>query len=129
MRSLAFTLSVAIAALGGIGVIAPTTLLSAAEHFLTPTGLWLAAALRLVLGTALLLASGGSRFPRALRVIGVVVLVAAVATPLIGVERARAIVDWETARGPAAMRLPASVALVMGLFLAYATARRPHPRG
>lgn len=122
MRVVAFTLGTAIAFLGGLGAVAPESLLSVAEVFLTPTGLYLAAALRVVLGAALFMAAPGSRFPRMLRVIGVFILIAGLATPLIGVERARAIVEWETARGPMAMRVPAAFALLFGIFLAYATA-------
>jgi len=129
MRIVAFTISTTVAVLGGLGIVAPTALLSVADVFLTSQGLWLAAALRIVLGSALVLAASGSRFPRALRVIGVVIVVAGIATPLIGVERARAIVEWETARGPAAMRIPAAFAFAMGLFLAYATAPRRRPLG
>jgi hypothetical protein len=124
MRTVAFAISAAITILGGLGLVAPSALLSIAEMFLTRQGMWLAAALRVVLGSALLVAAPRSRFPRALRVIGAVIVVAGVATPLIGLERARAIFEWETARGPAAMRIPATFALAMGLFLGYATAPR-----
>jgi asparagine N-glycosylation enzyme membrane subunit Stt3 len=124
MKMIALTLSAAVAVLGGIGVVAPSALLSVAEFFLTRPGLWLAAALRIVLGIALILVAPNSRFPRVLRVIGVLTVVAGIATPLIGLERARAIVEWETARGPTAMRIPAMFALALGSFLAYATARR-----
>ena len=122
MRIVALTLSTAVALLGGLGTVAPQSLLSVAEVFLTPTGLYLAAALRVVLGAALFMAAPGSRLPKTLRIIGVFILIAGLATPLIGVERARAIVEWETARGPTAMRVPAAFALLFGLFLAYATA-------
>jgi hypothetical protein len=127
MRIVAFTLSVAVAVLGGIGIVAPSALLSVAEFFLTRPGLWLAAALRVVLGVTLFLVAPDSRFPRALRVIGVLIVVAGVATPLIGLERARAIVEWETGRGSTAMQIPAMFALALGAFLAYATAPRGAP--
>lgn len=103
MRIVAFTLSAAVAVLGGIGVVAPDALQSVAEFFLTRNGLYLAAALRIVLGTAFFVAAPGSRLPTALRTTGVFIVVAGLATPLMGVERARTIVAWETAHGPTAM--------------------------
>ena len=61
--------------------------------FLTPAGLYAAAGLRLVLGTALFLAAPTSRTPKMLRILGVVIFVAGLATPLIGIDHARVIVE------------------------------------
>ena len=121
MWVVAFTLSIAVAILGAVGIVAPQFLLAIAEILFTPTGLYIAAALRIALGTALFIAAPASRFPRTLRIVGVLIVVAGLATPLIGLERGRAIVEWETARGSMFMRVPATFALVFGLFLAYAT--------
>jgi hypothetical protein len=80
------------------------------------------------IGAALFIAAPASRYPRMLRIIGVFIVVAGLATALAGVERARAIVEWETARGSMFMRVPAAFALIFGLFRAYATAlRREYP--
>jgi hypothetical protein len=125
MALVARTLSIMVAVLGGIGIVAPASLLAFAGLFLSPAGLYAAAAIRLVLGTALVVAAPASRAPKTVRVLGVVIIVAGVVTPLVGVERARAIVEWWTAQGTAFMRAWAGVALAFGLFLAYAVAPRP----
>jgi hypothetical protein len=124
MAYIVLTLSIAIAVLGTVGIFVPTALLAISRPFLTPAGLYAAAAIRLVLGTALFLAAPTSRAPKALRVLGVVVVVAGVVTPLVGVERARAIVAWWTDQGTAFLRLWAGLALALGTFLAYVTVPR-----
>ena len=98
-----------------------------ARPFLTPTGVYVAGGLRLVLGIALLLTASTSGAPRTLRVLGGVVIVAGVVTPLVGVDRARAIVDWWTGQGTALTRLWAAVAVALSLFLGY-TVRQPAHR-
>jgi len=60
--------------------------------------------------------------PRTLRVVGAVVLVAGLATPLFGVERTRAILDWEATHGPALIRVVAGLVLAIGGFIAFAVA-------
>ncbi len=47
------------------------------------------------------------------------IVVAGVLTPLVGVDRARAIVEWWPAQGSAFLRVWAGVALVFGVFLTY----------
>jgi len=86
------TFCVAMAILGTVGIFVPTALLAVSRPFLTPAGLYAAAAIRLVLGTALFLAAPTSRAPKTLRILGIGIIVAGVITPLLGVERARAIV-------------------------------------
>jgi hypothetical protein len=130
MALVALAFGIAIALLGVVGVAVPTALLTISRPFLTPAGLYAAAGIRLVGGTAFFLAAPTSRAPKTLRILGVVVVVAGLVTPLLGVDRARAIVDWWTAQGIAFMRVWASVALALGVFLAYATfPRRAHVRG
>ena len=126
----ALTLSIVITVVGAVGSVVPTFLLAISRPFLTPAGLYAAAALRLVLGTALFMAAPTSRAPKALRILGVIIIVAGLVTPLIGVERARTIVEWWAAHGSAFMRAWAGVALAFGLFLVYVTAPRAlRPRG
>lgn len=116
------TFSIAIVLLGSVGIVVPTVLLDVGRPFLTPVGLYVAAGLRLVFGTALFLAAPTSRAPKTLCILGVVVIVAGVITQLLGVDRARAIVEWWAAQRTVLMRVWAGAALVLGLFLAYAKA-------
>ena len=68
--------------------------------------------------------STGCRIPETSRILGAVIIVGGLGTPLIGVERARVFVAWWATQGAAFLRVWASVALVFGLFLAYAMAPR-----
>lgn len=118
-------LGIVIAVVGAIGIVTPTSLVTIAGVFVTPMGLYAAAALRVALGTALVVAAPTSRAPTTLRVLGVIIIIGGLVTPLIGVERARIFLAWWATQGTMGMRLWASIALVFGLFVAYA-ARRPY---
>jgi hypothetical protein len=119
MAWVAMVLCLVVAALGAVGVVSPGALLRIAHYFQTSLGLYAAAALRIVLGGALWFAAPGSRAPRLIRAIGLLVLVAGLVTPLFGVERFHGILDWWSARGPAFMRAWAAVVLAFGCTLAY----------
>lgn len=120
MALVAFVLSLFVAVLGAIGVVSPTRLLAVVRRFETSAGLYAAAGLRLVLGVALFLAAPTSRAPEAVRILGVLIFVSGLITPLFGLARFRRLLDWWSARGPAFMRAWAGLALIFGLWLAYA---------
>jgi hypothetical protein len=125
MRLLAVLIGLIIAALGVLGMAAPTVLLDTTEFALTQVGLYVAAALRVGFGIVLIAAAPVSRLPRTVRILGVLFVVAGVITAFVGVERTRAIVDWWTVQGPISMRAWAAIAVVLGVFIIYAfTARR-----
>jgi membrane-bound ClpP family serine protease len=92
---------------------------SFADSVVTPTGLYVIAAIRIVLGVVLVLAAAHSRLPRVLRLIGIVIIIAGALTPVFGVERSRAVLAWEASFGPMAMRLIGVVIVAMGGFLLY----------
>lgn len=122
MAFVAFALSLLIAVFGGLGLISPDRLVGVVRRFQTPTGLYVAAAIRVVLGVALFLAAPTSRAPELLHVLGVVIFVAGLVTPLFGVDRFRRLLDWWSALGPGFLRFWGASALVLGLLLAYAVA-------
>jgi hypothetical protein len=123
MALLVLVLGLVVAALGVLGIVAPTRLLGIAQRFATPTGLYAATAIRLFVGAAILLAAPSSRAPGALRLLGIAIVAAGLATPLIGLERSRAFVRWWSARGPMLQRAWGALALVFGLSLCLAVAR------
>jgi uncharacterized membrane protein len=97
-------LAIAIAALGILGMAAPDRLLVTVRRFMTSRGLAFAAGIWLVLGAALWLAAPESRAPDLLRVLGVITVIAGIATPFVGVERARRLFDWWAERSPWTVR-------------------------
>jgi len=124
MAEVALVISLCIAALGGLGVASPDALLRVVGVFATPIGLYAAAAIRLVFGAALFFAAPTSRAPRTLRIVGVVVFVAGLLTPFIGLERLSELLDWWSGWGPGFLRAWGAVALAMGLLLAHAVFTR-----
>jgi len=52
------------------------------------------------------------------------IIFAGLATPLVGVHRARGIVAWWTAQGTPLIRVWAGVALALGVFLTYTVGLR-----
>ena len=119
MKQIALVLSLFLVILGAIGIIRPEPFLGVAR-FQTPAGLSVAAALRIVLGVALLFVASTSRVPGVIRVLGILILVAGLITPFVGPERVPAIVDWWSSQGPLIVRAWAGFALAFGSFLVWA---------
>jgi hypothetical protein len=117
---IALVLSLLIAAVGALGIASPSRLLGVVRSFQTPAGLYVVAALRVVLGVVLFFAAPVSRAPELIRILGVIVFVAGLVTPLFGLERFRSLLDWWSARGSAFIRAWAAFAFAFGLLLAYA---------
>jgi len=124
MRALAVSVALFVMVVGAAGIVTPDSLLTVGRNILTPTGLYVIAALRVGIGLLLMTVAGSSRAPRTLRVVGAFVIVAGLATPLFGVERSRAILEWEAARGTALVRVGAALMVAIGGFIAYAVAPR-----
>ena len=122
MKSIALLVAFVIMCVGVTGIFMPETLLSVGRYVVTPNGLYAVAALRVGIGLVLMLVARVSRAPRTLRTLGAVVLVAGLATPLFGVDRARAVLDWEATQGTALIRIGAGLAVLGGAFIAFAVA-------
>jgi len=105
---------------GALGVASPSRFLGVMRSFLTPMGLLFAAALRVILGVALLRSAPESRVPELLLVLGVVIIVKGVVTPFLGVERLRRLLDRLSARGALYLRWWAILTMMIGLSLMYA---------
>ena len=124
MRFLAVLVALLVVLIGVVGLVAPDRLLTAAQYVITPVGLVAVAAVRVGMGLVLILVAPTSRAPRTLRAIGAVVLVAGLATPLVGVERARAVADWAAGVGATFLRGIAALLVILGSFIAFAVAGR-----
>jgi len=118
-KLLAMVMAALIAALGVVGVAFPSLLLEFGRSLHTPGALLVAAAIRIIFGAVLVWVASASRMPITLRVIGFLVIVGGILTPVFGVERFEAILNWFSSQGPLFMRAWASVAVMFGLFVAY----------
>jgi hypothetical protein len=110
---------------GAVGLISPETLTMARRlYFATPAGLYAAAAVRVAMGLAVILGAPASRAPMTLRALGAVMCLQALSATLMGPDRARAVLEWETLQGTALLRVGAAVALAAGAFVAFAVSGR-----
>jgi hypothetical protein len=127
LKLLTIVFGVLMTALGIVGMAAPSLLVEFGRSLQTAAALYAIAAARIFFGAVLFFVAPASRMPGTLRVIGAVIVVAGLVTPLFGVERMQAIVVWLSGQNPSLMRATLSVAVVFGLFIIYAVIapRRP----
>ena len=115
---------------GVLGVVSPDRVTTVRrQYFATPVRLYAASAVRVAMGLVVILYAPASRAPKTLRVLGVLMCMQALTATLLGPDRARAVLEWETMQGTALLRVGAAVALVTGCFLAFAVSgHRPKLR-
>jgi len=120
MKYLAWLLAAFVVAAGVAGIVAPDAILRLRALAATQGALLVFAALRVAIGVLLIMAAPRSRAPRTLQTAGAVMLLVGLATPLFGVERTRAVLDWEAAQGPSLIRLGGAIVVVLGGLLTVA---------
>jgi len=108
-----------ITAFGAVGVLAPSTFLNFAKPLLNPIALYVVAAVRIIFGALLLWVAADSRMPKTVRVIGGVIVIAGLVTPLFGVERSAAVLSWWSTQDPLLVRAAAAVLTIFGAFVIY----------
>ena len=102
-----------------ISLVAPDLRLSFERSLITPAGLYVFAVGRIALGLVFVFAAPASRAPRMVRALGFIVIIAGLMTPVFGVTRALAVVDWMASAGPFLMHIDAVVGIALGSFLLY----------
>ena len=121
---LAMALGFVVAAIGLLGVAAPSVLLELGRLLQSASALYVVAAVRVVFGAILFWAAPNSRAPRTLRILGIFIFIAGLLTPFFGVERSRAALQWWSTQGSFFTRAWPVVAAGFGLFIAYAALPR-----
>jgi hypothetical protein len=124
MRIAALLVALVTIVVGTAGIVSPDTVMTLRRSYYTPFGLYAGGAVRVAMGLVLILAASSSRWPRTLRALGTLMCLQGIAANLLGLERARAILEWEGMH-PALLRAGAVVALVSGGFIAFAVTKRP----
>ena len=109
---------------GLLGIVAPDAFVAVVRLFQSRSMVYVAAALRIVIGIVLLCTVTGSRLPMFLRIFGVLVVIGGVLTPFVGVQFAHTILNLWSSRGPGLVRLFAVVSLALGLLTSYAVSPR-----
>jgi hypothetical protein len=126
MRIAALVVALFTIGLGIVGIVSPdggTTLRRL--YYATPGRFYTAGAVRAVMGLVLIRAALSSGWPRTLRVLGALMCLQALVGTSLGLEHARAIMEWEGMQGSALLRAGAVVALASGAFMAFAARTRP----
>jgi hypothetical protein len=130
MRIVVFLIALVVMAIGIVGLVSPDTGTALRREYIATSfrGIYAIAGLRVALGSLLMLSAPTSRVPRAVRLLGALIglqgLVQAVVAPLVGLERGRALLEWEAAH-QGLLRLGALIALAVGGFMAFAVTGRP----
>lgn len=122
MRVVAGILGVLVASFGLLGLFFPSRLLAFIARWQSQAGLYVATFVRLLLGVALVLSAPGSRTPDFLRVLGIIVIVAGIATPLIGLRRFEALLRWWSESDESYLRAYSFVLLALGGSIVWAVA-------
>jgi hypothetical protein len=130
VRSAALLVALITIVIGFVGLISPDRLTVVRRlYFATPVRLYAAGGVRVAMGLVIILYAPASRAPKTLRALGALMCMQALAATLMGPDRARAVLEWETMQRTALLRVGAAVALASGGFIAFAVSgHRPEPR-
>jgi len=121
VRSAALLVAVFTIVVGVVGLIAPDRVTTARRlYFATPVRQHAAAVVRVAMGLVVILCAPASRAPKTLRALGAVMCLQALTATLLGPDRARTVMEWETMQGTAVLRVGAAVAVAAGGFIAFA---------
>jgi hypothetical protein len=113
-----------VVAVGVWVLVQPQGLVSFADLFLTPSGLWVAVALRLAFGALLWVAAPGCRTPTVFRILGALVFLSGLALPVVGLERMQDLAAWGAAQPDMVLRLVALVTAGLGAFIVWSASPR-----
>ncbi|MDH3729275.1 MAG: hypothetical protein OER77_17220 [Myxococcales bacterium] len=110
-----------ICVLGVAGLAAPTRISKGLDGFKSsPIKIYGWAAVRVLMGVVLILGASDTAFPTLIRFIGAVLVLKAGLVPLMGLDRARSILEWLQARPPHLIRLLFLPVAAFGAFLVWA---------
>jgi hypothetical protein len=127
MKTLVRLIGLVLIGVGLFYAVAPEGLLAFVRSVITPTGLVVIAVIRIGVGLVFLRAAPHSRTPLILRILGVVAILGGIATPLVGVERTLAVLDWWASQGPPLMRAWAVMVALLGGFFVYTVSANRRP--
>jgi len=126
MRIAALPVALLSIVVGIAGIISPDGAMTLRRlYFATPGPFYAAVAVRSAMGLGLILAASSSRWPRTLYALGAMVCLQGLSATLLGLDHARAIMEWEGMQGHALLRAGAAVALASGGFIVFAVTQAP----
>lgn len=123
MKTLAFVFGLCISTVGTVGILVPSAMVLLAQHFVTSGSFYFIATVRIAFGLILISVASASRAPKALRILGYVILILGITTALAGlvaIGQARDTIDWWLHQGSGLVRMTSVLLLALGGFVAYA---------
>jgi hypothetical protein len=124
MRLLAFAIGLIAMGFALTGLVRPEGMARMVRYAFSPSGLYVVAIVRLAIGLIFFLGASGSRAPRTMRIIGVMICVVSVALAFFTVEYGDALREWWAINGSGFVPWGSVFAFFLGAFVAYATAPR-----
>jgi hypothetical protein len=124
MKLLAFIIALICIGFSVAGFVRPDVIARMVTFSFSPVGLYVVALVRCAIGLIFFLGAFGSRAPRALRVIGIMICIVGVALAVFTAQRGGALVEWWATEGVGVVRWAIPFAFALGVFVAYATAPR-----
>ncbi|OJY30224.1 MAG: hypothetical protein BGO98_26150 [Myxococcales bacterium 68-20] len=122
--SLAVLVGFLIAAMGLVGLIVPSVFVRLGWAWATVPGIYVSAAIDIVVGLVLIRAAPRSRSPVGLGVFAAVSLIGGVITPFLGLARMYAAARWWSGQSPTILRLWALFELTVGVLIVCAVVPR-----
>ncbi|HEY3442976.1 MAG TPA: hypothetical protein VGK29_19605 [Paludibaculum sp.] len=124
MRIAALLVALFVIGVGIGGIVSPDSMMALRRSYYTGVGVYVAGAVRVAMGLVLVLAASRTHWPRSLRAMGIAMCLQGISANILGLERARVILEWEAVHS-GLLRAGAMVALVTGGFIAFAVATKP----
>lgn len=128
MRKIVLLLAAVMILFGLTGVLWPEALMAVAKYSVTAKGIYVVAAVRIIIGALLLITAGATRMPKTLRTIGGIILVAGVALLFMSPQQAQSFIDRILALGVEFFRVAACLPLIVGLLVGGAALTKPVSR-
>jgi hypothetical protein len=127
VKALAFVFGLCISAVGLVGILVPSSLLWLAGNFVSSgaVGFYVIATVRIAFGLILISAASASRAPRALRILGYLILLLGITTALmdlVAVQQGGTAIDCWSHQSYGVWRVTWGLVLALGAFVAYACA-------
>jgi hypothetical protein len=117
MKTIVLLIAILLVLFGLTGVLWPEGVTQVAKYSVNSTGLYVVAAVRIILGALLFIGARATRMPKTLRVIGILIFLAGVSMLFMSVQRVQAIVDALLAHGAEFFRVAACLPLIAGLVI------------
>jgi len=109
--------SLVIVLLSAYGAFHPSNLTSFVRGFMAGLGLWAAVVARLILALLLWFSAPLSHTPMTFQVLAIIALIAAIALPIIGIQRILKLLEWVTSWRQLVIRLWCLLGVGFGGFL------------